>query len=79
MNADSMLLDPDLSFRRANGAALFGWLALGCSPGRVRWTSLARRVAGRWLPLVMVLRLTLMLGPIGRPSFATLKPREALS
>ena len=48
-----MLLDPDLSFRLANGAALFGWLALACSPGGARWTPLARRVAGRWLPLVL--------------------------
>ena len=44
---------PDAVFRLANGVALFGWIALALSPGRVRWAGAARRFAGRVLPVVL--------------------------
>lgn len=48
-----MLLDPDLTFKLANGAALLAWVALVCSPGRARWAPAVRRVTGRWLPAAL--------------------------
>ena len=48
-----MLLDPDLTFKLANGAALLAWVALVCSPGCARWAPAVRRVTGRWLPAAL--------------------------
>ena len=50
-----MLLDPDLTFRLANGVALLGWLALACSPARAPWAPRVWRITGRWLPLGLAL------------------------
>ncbi len=44
---------PDLVFRAASTLALLGWVLLLASPPGARWSALARRVAGRGLPLAM--------------------------
>lgn len=56
-----MFLAPDLVFRLGNGLALLGWIALLASPPGVRWALLARRVAGRALPLVFAVLYVAML------------------
>lgn len=43
---------PETIFSLANALALPGWLALAVSPHGTRWAPLARRFAGRVLPLV---------------------------
>lgn len=43
----------DLIFRLGNALALLGWLALAVSPAGTRRAPLARRLAGRWIPLVL--------------------------
>ena len=56
-----MLLNPDLVFKLANGAALLAWVALVCSPARVAWAPAVRRVTGRWLPLALAVVYLAML------------------
>jgi len=49
------LLTPEALFQAGSSLALLGWLALAASPDGARWAPLARRFAGRWLPLVLAL------------------------
>lgn len=49
------LASPELVFQAGSGLAVLGWLALALSPAGARWTPLARRFAGRWVPLVLAL------------------------
>lgn len=46
---------PETLFSAGSGLAMCGWLALALSPAGARWTPLARRFAGRWVPLVLAL------------------------
>jgi hypothetical protein len=48
-------LTAEAVFRAGNGLALLGWLALALSPAGARWAPAARRLAGRWVPLVLAL------------------------
>lgn len=48
-------LSPDLLFQSGGRLALLGWLALALSPAGKRWTPLARRFAGRWVPAALAL------------------------
>ena len=59
-----MTLDPDMSFRAANGAALLA------SAARTPWAPVARRLAGRWLPLALALLATHWRGQGGFGSLA---------
>ena len=47
------LLDPERLFQLGNALALTGWVALATAPARARWTPLARRWAGRVVPLLL--------------------------
>lgn len=75
-----MTLDPDLCFRAANSAALLGWLALLASPARARWAPMARRLAGRWLPLALALLYVALLAAHwrGQGGFGSLAEVRAL-
>lgn len=48
-------LDPESIFQAGSGLAMLGWLALALSPAAARWTPVARRFAGRWVPLMLAL------------------------
>jgi Domain of unknown function (DUF4281) len=56
-----MLLNPDLVFKLANGAALLAWVALVFSPSAVSWAPTVRRITGRWLPLALAVVYLAML------------------
>lgn len=43
----------DTIFSAAGALAISGWLALAVSPARTRWAPLARRYAGRVIPLLL--------------------------
>lgn len=47
------LFAPETAFQAGSSLALLGWIALACSPAAARWAPLARRFAGRWVPLVL--------------------------
>lgn len=47
------LATPEQIFQAGSALAMLGWLALAVSPAGARWTPLARRFAGRWVPLVL--------------------------
>jgi hypothetical protein len=47
------LFSPEALFQAGSGLAALGWLALALSPAGARWTPLARRFAGRWIPLLL--------------------------
>lgn len=47
------LFSPEALFQAGSGLAALGWLALALSPAGARWTPMARRFAGRWVPLVL--------------------------
>ncbi|MBI5719703.1 MAG: DUF4281 domain-containing protein [Burkholderiales bacterium] len=46
-------LSPEALFRAGSSLALLGWIALALAPAGARWAPLARRFAGRWVPLVL--------------------------
>jgi len=47
------LFSPEAVFQAGSALAGLGWLALALSPAGARWTPLARRFAGRWVPLIL--------------------------
>lgn len=75
-----MLLDPDLIFKLANGAALLAWVALVCSPGRAVWAPAVRRFTGRGLPLVLAVVYLAMLATHwrGQGGFGSIAEVQAL-
>jgi hypothetical protein len=75
-----MLLEPDLVFRLANGAALLTWVALLASPSRAAWAATVRRVAGRGVPLALSVLYVVMLATHwrGEGGFGTLAEVHAL-
>ena len=44
---------PETLFQAGSSLAMLGWIALAFSPAGARWAPLARRFAGRWVPLVL--------------------------
>jgi hypothetical protein len=44
---------PEWVFSAGSRLAMLGWLALALSPAGARWTPLARRFAGRWVPATL--------------------------
>jgi Domain of unknown function (DUF4281) len=75
-----MLLEPDRVFSIASGLALLGWIALAASPASARWAPLARRLAGRWLPLALAVLYAAMLATHwrGEGGFGSLAEVQAL-
>jgi Domain of unknown function (DUF4281) len=75
-----MTLDPDLSFRLANGAAALAWLALIASPASASWSRRVWWLAGRVLPLSFSVLYLLLLATHwrGQGGFGSIAEVQAL-
>jgi hypothetical protein len=67
----------DTIFGAAGALAMSGWLALAVSPARTRWAPLARRYAGRAIPLLLAAMYVALIvrhwGPGGFGSLAEVR------
>jgi hypothetical protein len=67
----------DTIFSAAGALAMSGWLALAFSPARARWAPLARRYAGRAIPLLLAAMYVALIvrhwGPGGFGSLAEVR------